>query len=148
MRRGCKRGQKNQALGRSRGGFTIKIHALCDAFGNPIRFILTGGEQHDCTQALGLLDGLSGEAVLADKGYDADYIVEAVKNMGAIAVIPPKLNRIVQRKYDQHLYKERNLIERMFGKLKQFRRVATRYEKTKIAFMSFLHIASILLFLK
>jgi len=148
MRRGCKRGQKNQALGRSRGGFTTKIHALCDALGNPMRFILTAGETNDCTQALDLLDGLSGEAVLADKGYDADYIVDAVKNMDAIAVIPPRSNRIVQRKYDKHLYKERNLIERMFGKLKQFRRVATRYEKTKIAFMSFVLIASILLWLK
>jgi len=148
MRRGCKRGQKNQALGHSRGGFTTKIHALCDALGNPMRFILTGGEKNDCTQALDLLDGLPGEAVLADKGYDADYIVDAVKNMDAIAVIPPRLNRIVQRKYDKHLYKERNLIERMFGKLKQFRRVATRYEKTKIAFMSFVLIASILLWLK
>ncbi len=147
MRRWCKRGQKNQALGRSRGGFTTKIHALCDALGNPVRFILTGGERHDCTQALALIEGLKPEAVLADKGYDADYIVEAVKNMDAMAVIPPKSNRILQRVYDRDLYKERNLIERMFGKLKQFRRVATRYEKTKIAFMGFLHIASILLWL-
>jgi len=68
--------------------------------------------------------------------------------MDAMAVIPPRSNRIVQQKYDKHLYKERNLIERMLGKLKQFRRVATRYEKTKIAFMSFVLIASILLWLK
>ena len=112
-----------------------------------MRFILTGGEKNDCTQALDLLDGLSGEAVLADKGYDADYIVEVVKNMNAMVVIPARSNRIVQRKYDKYLDKERNLIERMFGKPKQFRRVSTRYEKTKIAFMSFVHIASILLLL-
>lgn len=96
-----------------------------------MRFILTGGEKNDRTQALYLIDGLSREAVLADKGDDADYIVDAVKNMDATAVIPPRSNRVVQRKDDKHLYKERNLIERMFGKLKQSRRVATRYEKTK-----------------
>ena len=148
MRCRCKRGQKNQALGRSKGGFTTKIHAVCDAMGNPIRFILTGGERNDCTQALDLLEGMSGQAVLADKGYDAGYIVEAAEIMGAIAVIPPKSNRKVQRDYDRDLYKERNLIERMFGKLKQFRRIATRYDKTKTAFMAFIHIASILLWLK
>lgn len=148
MRRRCKRGQKNQALGRSKGGFTTKIHALCDAVGNPIRFILTGGERNDCTQALDLLEGVSGQAVLADKGYDADYIVEAAEIMGALVVIPPKSNRKVLREYDRDLYKERNLIERMFGKLKQFRRIATRYDKTQSAFMAFIHIASILLWLK
>ena len=148
MRCRCKRRQKNQALGRSKGGFTTKIHAVCDAMGNPIRFILTGGERNDCTQALDLLEGMSGQAILADKGYDADYIVEAAEIMGAIAVIPPKSNRKVQREYDRDLYKERNLIERMFGKLKQFRRIATRYDKTKTAFMAFIHIASILLWLK
>ena len=147
MRCRCKRGQKNQALGRSKGGFTTKIHAVCDAMGNPIRFILTGGERNDCTQALDLLEGMSGQAVLADKGYDADYIVEAAEIMGAIAVIPPKSNRKVQREYDRDLYKERNLIERMFGKLKQFRRIATRYDKTQSAFMAFIHVASILLWL-
>lgn len=78
----CKRGQKNQALGRSRSGFSTKIHALCDALGNPLRFILTGGEQHDCTQALALIEGKKSEAVLADKGYDADYIVQAVERDG------------------------------------------------------------------
>ncbi|MBN4054352.1 IS5 family transposase [Nitrospira defluvii] len=134
----CKRGQKNQALGRSRGGFSTKIHALCDALGNPLRFILTGGERHDCTQALAVIEGLKPEAVLADKGYDADYIVQAVEEMGAIAVIPPKSNRKSPRTYDRELYKERNLVERMFGKLKQFRRVATRYDKTALSFMSFI----------
>ena len=148
MRCWRKRGQKSQALGRSKGGFTTKIHALCDALGNPIRFILTGGERNDCTQALDLLEGVSGQAVLADKAYDAGYIVEAAEIMGALVVIPPKSNRKVLREYDRDLYKERNLIERMFGKLKQFRRIATRYDKTQSSFMAFIHIASILLWLK
>ena len=109
------RGQENQALGRSRGGFSTKIHAACDSLGNPLRFILTGGQRNDCTQALQLLEGIRADAVLADKGYDADYIVEAAVNMQAIAVIPPKSNRIIQREYDKELYKERNLVERLYG---------------------------------
>ena len=145
MRRRRKRGQVNHSFGRSRGGFTTKVHALCDALGNPLRFILTGGHRSDYTQALALLDGYSARAVWGDKGYDADYIVEAAENMGAITVIPSKSNRTIQRDYDEALYKERNLIERMFGKLKQFRRIATRYDKTDSAFMAFLHVASILL---
>ena len=86
--------------------------------------------------------------MLADKGYDADYIVEAAGSMGAVAVIPPKSNRIIQREYDTELYKERNLVERLFNKLKHFRRIATRYDKTASAFLAFIHIASICLWLK
>lgn len=141
-------GQENQALGRSKGGFGTKIHAICDSHGNPLRFILTGGQAADCKQALALLDGLNAEAVLADKGYDADYIVEAVTGMKALVVIPPKSNRIVQREYDKELYKERNHVERMFNKLKHFRRVATRYDKTAASFMAFLNVAAIYLWLK
>jgi transposase len=113
-----------------------------------MRFILTGGQAADCKQALTLLDGLTGDAVLADKGYDAGYIVEAVESMGAIAVIPPKSNRKIQREYDKDLYKERNIVERMFNKLKHFRRIATRYEKTASSFMAFLKLAAIWLWLK
>ena len=143
-----KRGQQNEALGRCRGGFTTKIHAACDSHGNPVRFILTAGQASDYTQALALLENMKAEAVLADKGYDADYVVEAVGSMGAIVVIPPKSNRKVLREYDAVLYKERNHIERMFSKLKHFRRVATRYDKTALSFMAFLNIAAIYLWLK
>jgi len=121
---------------------------VCDSHGNPLRFILTEGQAADCKQALSLLEGLRADAVLADKGYDADYIVQAVGDMGAIAVIPPKSNRIVQREYDGELYKERNLVERMFNKLKHFRRIATRYDKTALSFMAFLNLAAIYLWLK
>jgi transposase len=113
-----------------------------------LRFILTGGQRNDCTQALQLLENFRAEAVPADKGYDADYIVQAAENMKAIAVIPPKANRKIQREYDSELYKERNLVERLFNKLKHFRRVATRYDKTAGAFLAFIHIASICLWLK
>ena len=91
---------------------------------------------------------MEAEALLADRGYDADYIVDAAKKMGAAAVIPPKKNRIIQREYDKVLYKERNLVERLFNKLKNFRRVATRYDKTASAYMAFIHVASILIWLK
>jgi len=113
-----------------------------------LRFILTAGEVSDYTQALSLLENMKAEAVLADKGYDADYITEAVGNMGAIVVIPPKSNRKVLRHYDKELYKERNHIERMFNKLKHFRRIATRYDKTALSFLSFLNIVAIYLWLK
>ena len=116
--------------------------------GNPTRFILTGGERPDCEQAINLLEAQGAEAVLADKGYDADYIVDAVKDIGAQVVIPPKSNRKIARKYDALLYKERNIIERMYGKLKHFRRVATRYDKLAESYMSFVLVAAIYLWLK
>ena len=143
-----KRGQKNQALGRSCGGFSTKIHAACDALGNPIRFILTSGEVSDYKQALALLDGLQAKAVLADKGYDADYVIDAAIKMGAHAVIPPKKTRFCTRSWDKVLYKERNLIERLFNKLKHFRKIATRYDKTASSFLAFVTIAGIFLWLK
>ena len=116
--------------------------------GNPTRFILTGGERPDCEQAINLLNDQEADAVLADKGYDADYIVDAVKAMEADVVIPPKSNRKTAREYDRHLYKERNLIERMYGKLKHFRRVATRYDKLASSYLAFVLVAAIYLWLK
>ncbi len=148
MRLWRKRGQKNQALGRSCSGFTTKIYALCDALGNLLRFVLTGGERHDSTQALPLLDGMRGDYVLADKGYDADYIAKAAENISAQAVILSRSNSKNLRVYNAYLYKERNHIERLFGKIKQFRRIATRYDKTDSAFLGFIYLASILLWLK
>jgi transposase len=145
------RGKKThgpQALGRSRGGFTTKIHALCDRLGYPIKFILTGGQEADCTQAIPLLEGFSAEAILADKGYDSNAIVEFVEKIGAKVVIPPKKNRLVQRDYDKILYKERNRVERLFNKLKHFRRVATRYDKLDVTFLAFVYLASTFILLK
>ena len=110
--------------------------------------MLSEGQASDYTKAVELLDGFVADAVLADKGYDADYVVEQAKKMGAVAVIPPKKNRINLRDYDRHLYKERNQVERLFGKLKHWRRVATRYDKTASAFMGFVLIAAITLWLK
>jgi transposase len=99
-----------------------------DALGNPLRWILTGGAVADITQARTLIEDLRTEAVIGDKGYDADALVAYIHAMGAEAVIPPRSNRTEHRAYDQHVYKDRNLVERFFNRLKPFRRRATRYE--------------------
>jgi transposase len=85
-----------------------------NSHGNPLNFILSGGEQSDCKQALPLLKGLKADFVLAHRGLDADYVVEAIEKMGAKAVIPHKKQRKMLRAYDKHLYKERNLVKRLF----------------------------------
>jgi transposase len=136
-----------ESLGRSRGGLTTKIHAACDALGNPLRFVLTPGQRHDLTQAAALLDGHEAEAVVADKGYDADWLVAQIVAAGAEPVIPPKANRTEARAYDANLYADRNKIdrnkiERLFNRLKHYRRVATRYEKLGRNYLSFVHLAA------
>jgi transposase len=134
-------------LGRSRGGLTTKIHMLCDALGMPIKFIVTAGQESDMLQAIPLLTNQSASYVIADKGYDSDAIISHIKCMDAEPVIPPKSNRIVQRFYDKYLYKDRNLIERFFNKLKQFRKIATRFEKSKTNFDGLLYLACSFLWL-
>jgi len=112
-----------------------------------VRVRVTAGQVGDLTQAEALLAGLKPGAVIADKGYDSDRFVAAVQAAGAEVVIPPLGCRKVTREYDRHTYKERNLAERFIGKLKQYRRVATRYEKTARNFLAFVHVASIMVLL-
>ena len=100
-----------------------------DALGNPVRFLLTQGQASEYTQADELIAGFSADYVLADKGYDSDEFVAAIKAGGGQAVIPPRSNRRRQRAYDKHIYKARNLVERFFQKIKNYRRIATRYER-------------------
>ena len=116
--------------------------------GNPVRLKLTGGQVHDSVPALELIEGLAVEHVIADKAYDADAIVAAVERRGAIAVIPSRRNRFRQRSYDSHLYKERHLVECFFCKLKDFRRIATRYEKLAQTFLAMVIITSCLIWLR
>jgi len=139
---------QEQGLGRSKGGFSSKLHAACDALGNPIKFFVTAGQRSDYIKALDLIDGQAMSALIADKGYDANYMVDAARAVEAEAVIPPRSQRKTPRYYDQELYKERNLIERMFNKLKHFRRVATRYDKRDVAYLAFVFFAGIYLWLK
>ncbi len=124
------------------------MHALCDALGNPLRLILTPGNVADCTQAELLLEGIAAGDVLADKGYDSDAIVKYIEDSGAGVVIPPKANRIIQRLCDFALYCERNLVERFFNKIKNYRAIATRYAKRKRNYMAFLTLVSVMLWLK
>jgi transposase len=127
---------------------TTKIHATCDALGNPVRVLLTPGQQGDITQAAALVDGYAADAVLGDKSYDADALVAQIAEAGAIAVIPSKTNRIALREHDRNLYADRNKIERFFGRLKQYRRVATRYEKLGRNYLSMVFLASALISLR
>lgn len=141
-------GQAEQALGRSRGGFGTKIHVAVSGLGLPTRLILTPGQAADSPQAEALIDGLPTEVVVADKGYDSRAVVEAIESRGAEAVIPPLRNRKIQRAYDRDRYRDRNLVERFWRKAKQYRRVATRYEKTAKNFLGFVHVASIMILLQ
>jgi transposase len=146
--RGRKRGQHAQAFGRSRGGFSTKIHISTDGLGNPTRFLLSGGQEADITYAEALIEGQRFEAGIGDKGYDSDRLVKRIESEGAEAVIPPKRNRKNPRAYDEHLYKERNKVERFINLMKQYRRVATRYEKTDTNFLGFIYVAAIMILLR
>lgn len=95
-----------------------------------------------------MLAGRDAEAVIADKGYDSDPLVRRIEAKGAQAVIPPKKNRKVPREHDEHLYKERNKVERFIHLLKQYRRVATRYEKTDPNYLGFVYVATIMILLR
>jgi putative transposase len=127
---------------------STKIHAATEALGLPLRLIGTPGQRNDIAFAHDLIDGLAAEVAIADKGYDADHLAERIAAAGTEVVIPPRRNRTYRRPYDTDLYKERNRIERFFNKLKQFRRVATRYDKLLANFMGFVKLAAIAIWLR
>lgn len=125
-----KRGAKNQAIGSSRGGQTTKVHALTDIIGRPFVFMLTGGNVADSTVAPLLLAGLKGARyLLADKCYDANSLRKHLRQFAIVPVIPGRSNRKQAIRYDKLRYQSRHLIENDFCRLKDFRRVATRYDK-------------------
>jgi transposase len=126
---------------------STKIHATVDALGNPLRWYLTGGEAADIKQAMALIEGLSTRAVVADRAYDTDAFVAHIAARGAAAVIPPLPQRKDPRSYDRHLYKDRNLVERFFNRIKHFRRIATRYEKLTRNYFSMLNLVCAYLWL-
>jgi transposase len=126
---------------------TTKIHAVVDALGNPLRFILSPGQASDYTEAEALIAELPAEHVLGDKGYDSKALRDAIAKQNAIAVIPPRKTS-PQVACDFALYCERNLVERFFLKIKHFRRIATRYEQTPRAFMSMLALVSAFIWTK
>ncbi len=141
-------GQAEQALGKSVGGFSTKIHATVDALGNPLRLLLTGGQRGDATQAIPLLEGFDFSCVLADRAYDTNDILDFIAQNDAEAIIPAKKNRIIQREIDRHTYKERHLVECFMNKIKQYRRIFSRFEKYASRYMAFLSFASALIWLR
>ena len=116
--------------------------------GCPVRFLLTAGQKGDAPQAAALLEDAPAEVVIADAAYDADHIRKAVTQMGARAVIPNNPSRALKHPLDRHLYAQRHLIECCFSKLKQFRRVATRFEKTAQNYLAIVTIAATMLWLR
>jgi transposase len=142
-------GNREQDMGRSRGGLTSKVHAVVDANGLPVRLGLSPGEAHDNRLCPVLLAGLRPRTmVLADRGYDADWIREFINQQGAWANIPPKVNRKDPICFSPHLYRARNLVERFFNKIKQCRRIATRYDRLAANYLAFIKLASIRLWLR
>lgn len=135
-------------MGRSRGGLSTKIHALAERWGGLVRFELTGGQINDCTRALPLLEGVRSRAVLADRGYDTNAVIGHLHAAGIEPVIPCYVHRTVQRPYDVRRYRDRNRIERLFCRLKHFRRIATRYDKLADRFASFVALGAAVLWLR
>lgn len=125
-----------------------KIHLLCNGKGLPLRLILTAGQVHDVTQAEALLEGQGGTHVIADRGYVSHQLAEMIDEAGAKFVIPPKRRSKIRCHFSKKIYRERNIIERAINKLKQFRRVATRFEKNAANFLAMLHLAAIHLWLR
>jgi transposase len=121
---------------------------LADALGRPLRVILTPGQAHDVKGAPALLEGVEGGSVIADKGYDSNEVREIIAEAGMQAVIPSRRSRKVPIPHDPVLYKARNRIERCFNKLKHFRRMATRYDRRDLYFLSFIHLASAMLWMR
>lgn len=134
-----------EALGRSKGGFSCKIHALTDALGYPLRFILTPGQASDIGQAEALVTSIPLKRLMADKGYDSKAFVEYLEKHGIEALIPSKSNALEPRKCDWVAYKERHLIECFFGKMKHYRRVFSRFEKKAQNFLGFLAFVAVLI---
>lgn len=138
---------EQEDLGRSAGGLSTKIHAVVDALGNPTQFFLTPGQASDLQGADVLLPQIQADALLADKAYDAfERVVLPLNQRGIEVVIPHRANRIEPRPYDKVLYQARHLVENFFAKLKQFRAIATRYDKRSCNFLGGIYLgASVIL---
>jgi transposase len=135
------RGGDEEALGRSRGGLTTKIHALVDGLGRPLCFLLTPGQTADCRHALALLEGLVVERLIGDRAYDTNELRNWCAEHGAEAVIPSKRNRKVPIPHDRQADKRRHLIENLCGRIKDFTRIIVRKDKTSRSYAAFVSLA-------
>ena len=138
-----KKGDYPRAIGRTKGGLNSKLHAVCDELGRPVRLLLTAGQQSDHTGVATLLPGLPpAKDLIGDKGYDSDALIAR----GITPCIPPRANRKHPATYCKILYKQRHMIENLFARLKDWRRVATRYDRCAHAFLSAICIAAVVIF--
>ena len=138
---GSERGQSGYV--QDKRGLNTKIHLAVDAHGMPVRILVTEGTRADCKEAVHLIEGISAETLLADRGYDTNDILSYAVSAGMEPVIPPKKNRKEQRDYDKYLYKLRHLVENCFLSLKRWRGIATRYAKTSDVFIAAVHVRCI-----
>ena len=135
-------------MGRSRGGLTTKIHLLVDGLGRPLRFLLSPGQAADISSAPALVKGMKAKGVIADKGYDSRAFRDLIRSKRMRIVIPSTKSRRRRIPYNRVAYRERNLVERCFNKLKHFRRVATRYDRLDCHFLALIHLASTMIWLR
>ncbi|MCJ8139958.1 IS5 family transposase [Falsirhodobacter halotolerans] len=144
---GGEKGGRGRLIGRTKGGMNTKLHAVTDAEGRPIRLFMTAGQVSDYTGAAALMGSLpEADWLLADRGYDADWFREALQNKGIAPCIPGRKSRGKSVKYDKRRYKRRNRIEIMFGRLKDWRRVATRYDRSPKVYLSAVALAATVMF--
>ncbi|MDZ7823029.1 MAG: IS5 family transposase [Ahrensia sp.] len=142
-----KKGLFPRRIGRTKGGLNSKLHAVCDGAGRPLVLLLTEGQMSDYKGAALMFDAIpDAKDLLGDKGYDADWFRSSLKARGIEPCIPPKSNRKTTIPFDKALYKSRHKIENMFGKLKDWRRIHTRYDRCAHTFMSAIAIAATMIF--
>jgi transposase len=143
----CEKGARGRAIGRTKGGLTTKLHAIADAKGRPLKFFTTAGEVSDGTGAAAMLGHIpKAEWLLADRGYDADLYREALKDREIRVCTLGRKSGRKKTRFDRRRYKRRNRIEMMFGRLKDWRRVATRYDRCPIVFLSAVVLAATVFF--
>jgi len=140
--------QDTQGLGRCAGGFSSKIHALVDALGNLLKIIVTPGQQHEMTQAKPLLENIENTSVLGDKAYFCQEFFDYLISKNCTSIIPPRSNSKIKHDYDKHIYKERHAIECFFAKMKCYRHVAFRFDKSIRSFVSFISFVGVCIWLR
>ena len=139
-------GQKDQAMGRTKGGLNTKLHAVVDARGRPAALLLGPGQEADIARAQEAVGEISCRQLIGDKGYDCDAFRGWLREHSIEPCIPPRSNRVRPQPYEKAAYRKRHLVENFFEKLKRFRRIATRYDKLALTFFGFVCLATVVTF--